>query len=255
MSRHLISYVFKAALRDRLLVSVFLVMIVGAALSIFLGSAAAFEKDLFAIVFMAGALRVASMVSLVLFAVFYVRRAFDSKDVEFILSKSIGRVSYILSHAVAFSMLAVLVSALCGVCVYAVSMHHFSAGHILWLTSIAAENVIMINVALFFAMVLRSAVSASLAAFGFYVLSRMIGQILGIIDAMPNGFFVGDALGFVMQIISLIVPRLDLMGQTSWLIYGAEAGPVGYGYIAAQASVFLALVVIASIYDLLRQKF
>jgi len=113
MSRHLISYIFKAALRDRLMLSVFLMMGVGASLSIFLGSAAALEKDQFAIVFMAGSLRVASMVALILFVIFYVRRSFDGKDVEFILSKSVGRVSYILSHVAAFSVLAMFVSLLC----------------------------------------------------------------------------------------------------------------------------------------------
>jgi len=255
MSRHLISYIFKAALRDRLMLSVFLMMGVGASLSIFLGSAAALEKDQFAIVFMAGSLRIASMVALILFVIFYVRRSFDGKDVEFILSKSVGRVSYILSHVAAFSVLAMFVSLLCGLCVYAVSGHYFGAGHLLWLASVVAENIIMVNVALFFAMVVRSAVSASIATLGFYVLGRMMGQILGIIDAAPEGFLLNDILSGIMQMVSIIIPRLDLMGQTSWLIYGAEGDVIGYGYIFAQCAVFLLLVISASVFDLLRQKF
>lgn len=255
MSHHLISYIFKAALRDRLMLSVFLMMIVGASLSIFLGSAAALEKDQFAIVFMAGSLRIACMVALILFVIFYVRRSFDGKDVEFILSKPIGRVSYILSHVAAFSSLAMIVSALCGLCVYAVSGHYFGAGHLLWLASIMVENIIMVNVALFFAMVVRSAVGASIAALGFYVLGRMMGQILGIIDAGAEGFILNNILSALMQIVSIMMPRLDLMGQTSWLIYGAESSAIGYGYIFMQCAVFLALIVSASIFDLLRQKF
>lgn len=255
MSLHLISYVFKAALRDRLIVAVFLTMIVGVSLSIFLGSSAAFEKNQFAVVFAAGSLRVASMMSLVLFCVFYVRRSFDGKDVEFILSKSISRTSYIVSHVCALSVLALGVSFMCGLCVYSLAPQSFSSGHLLWLSSITVENIIMVNVSLFFAMILRSAVSACLITFGFYVLGRMIGQILGIIDAAPKGFVLQDGLGVIMQAVSIVIPRLDLMGQTSWLLYGAEAGSVGYGYIFIQAIVFLFLIIVASIFDLLRQKF
>jgi len=251
----LMRYVLKAAIRDRLVLAAFVTMIVAASLSIFLGSAAALEKDQFAVVFAAGSLRLAGIIALVLFVVFHVRRAFESKDIEFILSKPVGRVSCILAHSAAFSLLAILLAGLCALIVYGLSLHMVGTGHILWALSLAVENIIMVNVALFFALVLRSAVGAALIAFGLYVLARMMGQILGIIDAQLAAGPMMQGLEYIMQLISLVIPRLDLMGQTSWLIYGAEGSAVGWAFIAGQGAVFTALVLSAALFDLLRRRF
>jgi hypothetical protein len=52
----------------------------------------------------------------------------------------------------------------------------------------------------------------------------------------------------------MLMPRLDLMTQTSWLIYG-PGDVIDYAFIVMQALVFIALVLIASIIDLVRREF
>jgi len=100
----LVTYVLMAALRDRLIVSLIVLVAVGTSLSVFIGSSAILEKDQFALVFAAAGLRFAGVAGLVLFTVFYVRRAFDTKDIEFLLARPVSRFSFLFSHAVAFSV-------------------------------------------------------------------------------------------------------------------------------------------------------
>ena len=253
ISLPLIYYVLMAAMRDRLILSLLIFMAVGTSLAVFLGSSAVIEADQFAIVFASGGLRLAGVMGLVLFAVFYVRRAFETKDIDYLLSRPISRAGFIISHAAAFSLLAA------GVAVFAeLSLLILGGrsviidGHILWFTSLVVEFVIMINASLFFAMVLGSAASSALAVIGLYVLARMMGQILGIVDQglQVAGF---EIMATAMQVVSVIVPRLDLMAQTTWLVYGP--GGDGPGLILMQGAAYTALLVVAAIVDLRRRQF
>ena len=53
---------------------------------------------LFALSYTAGGLRIIGVLSLVLFISFYIRRAFDTKDVDLNLTRPVSRVSFLLSH-------------------------------------------------------------------------------------------------------------------------------------------------------------
>lgn len=250
----LIRYVLMAALRDRLILSLGVLVAVGAALSVFLGSGAFIESSQFALVFTAGGLRLAGAAGLVLFVIFYMRRSFENKDVEFLLSRPISRTSFILSHAIAFSVLAVFLAAMIGVAVCAVVVQAVGPGHGLWIFSLMMEYVLIVNAALFFAMVLQSASSGAMAVLGLYILSRLMGQLLGIAsvgDASP----ISPLLNGTMNIISMIVPRIDLMTQTSWLVYPDSNTEIGVGFIAAQGFVYTGLLICAALIDLRRRQF
>lgn len=249
----LVRYVLTAALRDRFLQTFAALLVVATSLSLFLSSAAVIEQAQFALVFTAGALRLLACLALVLFVVFFIRRSFEMKDVDFLLSRPVSRLSYILSHALAFSGLALVFSLLCGLVLAGVAGFHFPVAFCLWMLSVAMEAVIMVNVALFFSMVLSSPVMAALASLGLYVLGRMMGQILGIIDAHDAAK--ASFLDIPMQIVSLVMPRLDLLGQTSWLVYGLEQGGAGLVYILGQGAVFIVLILAASLFDLVRRQF
>jgi hypothetical protein len=153
----------------------------------------------------------------------------------------------------ALSILALGVAAFAEICLMVVSGGKIIiAGHGLWVLSMAVELIIMINLALFFSMVLTSAAASALAVLGMYVLARMMGQILGIIDSNFN-LDKFEFMSRVMEIISLIVPRLDMMAQTTWLVYGP--GGDSYGIILAQGIVYTLLLIVASTIDLRRRQF
>jgi len=255
MGYQLILYVLWGAVRDRLLLTVILSMAVVAGLSMFLGSAAIIEQSEFTRVFMAAGLRLVGVLGIVLFIVFFIRRSFDTKDVEFMLSRPIGRIKFILSYSAAFSVIAILLGAVCGVVVTLLAGQDFGAGQLYWCLTVMAEYIVIANVALFIAMVLSSASACAMATFGFYLLCRMSGQFLGIADsAILDNSLSSSFMNGLFQIISVFLPRLDLMAQTSWLVYGIENGAEVFMLIA-QALIFSVFVLCACLLDLIRRQF
>lgn len=253
ISTTLVRYVLTAALRDKLIAAYSVMLILGVSLSLFISSSAVIEQDQFALVFSAGGLRILLILTLSLFVVFHMRRSFDAKDVDFLLSRPLGRIPFILSHSAAFSLLALLLGGLTSLLLWAIMPHHFGAGHILWALSITAEAIIIVNAALFFSMVITSAVAAVMAVTALYVLGRMMGQILGIIEAGTSNAF--RVLEIIMQAISTLIPRLDLMGQTAWLLYDVETAQTELVFVFAQTAVFVFLIITASLIDLLKRQF
>lgn len=258
MSKSLVLYVILAAIRDKVFISFLAMIAVGISLSVFLGSSAVLEKDQFAAVFVSSGLRLASVTCLVLFIVFYIRRSYEDRDVEYMLTKPVSRFSYSLSHIIAFTVLSLFATVFVSLAVYyqmpsAVDGVGNYNGLVYWCSSLFVELIIMSSVAFFFAMVLKSAVSASLITLAFYVLSRLIGQILGIVEA-PGQFGFMQVLEQVMLFISIFVPRLDLMGQSSWLLYGLDDS-INLFFIFGQGLVFCFLVFIATMVDFVRKQF
>lgn len=252
MSRPLVLYVLTAALRDRLVMAMIITLVVGTSLAVFLGSAAIAEKQQFALVFAGAGLRLAGVLGLVLFTVFFIRRSFDARDVDFILSRPVSRVEFLLSYAAGLSLLALGMAAAQTLCLYIIGGNLFGPSHISWAVSIAFENIIMVNAALFFSMILSSAATAATATAGFYILARLMGQLLGIIDSTGKGTFIYNLMEYILQAISAVMPRLDLMDQTSWLIYG-EA--VEISSILLQGAIFTILIITAALIDLVRRQF
>ena len=254
MSFLLVKYVLTAAVRDKLMLAFLLLLCVGISLSFFLGSAAITETDQFTIIFAASALRFAGVLSLTLFIVFYLRRSFDARDVEYLLSRPISRLQFLFSHWVAFFLLAFSLAVMITLTVFIASLGKMELASLtLWGGSLLIELIVMSTMALFFAMVLSSAVSATMITFAFYVLARLIGQILGIIEeAGEVGIFA--VLETIMSFVSIFVPRLDLMGQSSWLLYGLD-GSVNLSMVFAQALIFCGLIFSAAYLDFFRRQF
>ena len=262
MSGTLIRYILTAAARDRVFVGILIVFALCAALSLFFGSTAFVEKFQFSAVFMGYSLRLCGVVGLILFTVFFIRRSDEARDVEFLLTRPVSRVSFVLSYGAGLTLLALLLGAISGlVLMLAAGKGEAHSGLFLWTLSIMGENMIMVNAALFFALSIGSAAGAAISVFGFYVLARMSGSILAIIDSGPQGL-VFQAMEGGMQVISAVMPRLDLMGQSAWLVYGEAGGeslPLEVGgalaFIGLQAFAFSALALLAAMLDLSRRQF
>lgn len=254
MIRLLVKYILTAALRDRLFVGFLLLVGVGISLSIFLGSSAITEKDQFSLIFAAGGLRVGGLVTLVLFTVFYVRRSFEARDVEYLLSRPLTRLQFLIAHALAFSILATVLAFFVTAAIALMPSQASFSGVLLWGLSVWIEFIIMATISLFFALVLSSAVTASLMGLAFYVLARLMGGILGIIATGSTGGIATLMLQKIMLLISIFIPRLDVMGQSSWLLYGTQ-GVVDWLFLVLQGAVFCGLVFSASYFDLKRKQF
>lgn len=255
LSLSLIRYVLTAAVRDRVVWGVVAISLLAVCLSLFTANSAIIEKTQFAIVFMAGSLRLLTLFGLLLFVVFFIRRSFDARDVEFLLTRPISRSSFVLSFSLAFSLMALVAGAFLFLLVGGLAFYSKeTSGIFLWAIGVSLEYVLVVNTAFFFAMVLSSPVSAGLATMGFYILSRMMGQLLAIVHQGGAEIPGRKILSGIFEMTSVIIPRFDLMTQTSWLIYGGASGS-DWLLVGGQGAAFLFLVLVATLIDLSRRQF
>lgn len=249
----LFRYILMAAGRDRIIFSILGVIAIVISLAFFFGASVITEQDNFARTFAAYSFRLFGVAIIVLFTVNYIRRSFEGRDVDYLLSRPVGRVRFILTHAAAFSFIAAVAALLLGGTSMVFELRNLTAGALLWWLSLAVEFIIMANVAMFFAFVLSSPTICMIATFAFYLLCRLIGEILGILDKATNSRFL-DALGSVMEVISVFIPRLDMMGQSKWILYGVQP-EISLPFVLGQGAVFVALVITASVIDMHRRQF
>ena len=251
----LFRYILMAAGRDRFVWGLLGVLAITVSLSNFFGSSVITEQNEFASTFAAFGFRLFGVICVVMFIGTYIRRCFENRDIDFLLSRPIGRLQFIFTHAAAFSMIAFLTALVMGATILGLEKHTAEAGFYLWWASIAVEFLIMANIAMFFAFVITSSTACLLAIFSFYLLCRLIGDILGILQhntAQLEGKYV--IMANIMEVISMMIPRLDLMGQTKWLLYGPPTD-ITYMFLLGQGAAFIALVVAATAIDMHRRQF
>lgn len=249
----LVKYVLTASLRDKTLIAFVLLAAIGISLSLFFGSSAITEKEQFTSTFVANSLRLGGVFTLLLFVVFFIRKSFETHDVEYMLTKPVTRFQFLLAHSLAFTFLAFILAGFSALVVYFLPGRADTNGSLLWSVSLFLELLLVANMAMFFSFILKSSVSATLATLAYYVLSRIIGGVLGVIDSAPQA---GAMLVVekIMLLISIIVPRIDLMTQSSWLIYGPDA-VVNWTFILIQGVFFYGLVFFAALIDFKRKQF
>src|SRR5690606_23913628 len=161
-------YILKAAMRDKLYLSLIGAVAVVISLSVFFGASSITESGQFAITFMSFGVRLLGVACLVLFAINYIRRCFEGRDMDYLLSRPVGRTGFVLAHATAFTTLAALACLLLGGAVVLFQIKAIHGGLLLWWFSLLAEFIIMVNVALFFAFVMKSTTACTIIVFGFY---------------------------------------------------------------------------------------
>ncbi len=252
-ARTLVAYILATALRDRLFLAFLVLTALAAGMGMFIGGAAIVEKHELSVAYVATATRLIMVIGLVLFVCFYLRRSFESREVELMLSRPLSRTAFVLAHVISFIVLSLVATAIASFVVGAVAQPEAEA-LLRWSLSLWLECIIMVLTAMFFSLALPSAVANVLACFGFYVLSRMIGLLTGIAHSTSNDSTILYFVSQTMQAISIVVPRLDLFGQTSWLVYGVS-DEIGFSVIALQALVYAPLIVAAAVFDMKRWQF
>lgn len=247
-------YILLTALRDRLFIALFVSVFLALGVSIFLGSTALVENAQAKNVYIAGSTRAIIIVGLIVFVCFHVRTAFDNKEIELMLSRPISRFTFITSYWVGFLVVAaILVSAL--LIAFASLLYVPTNGLLIWGTSLFLECAIMIAFALFAALILRSAVSSVLLCFGFYLMSRIMGFFLNIID-QPHLFkdTLGTVIGFLLEVVSAILPRLDLFADSELLIYPIPED-VNMEMFLMQTVIIVPILLIMAYLDFRRKQF
>ena len=251
----ILKYILLTAVRDRLYVGLFIILLAAFGISCALGNASLIEKAQATTAYIAGSSRMIFAIGMILFVCFYVRKSFENREVEFILSKPISRHSLILAYLLGFVLVALLIILPLSALLFFMKAN--GVGLIYWSISLLFEALIIITFSLLAALILKSAVSAVLASLGFYMLSRMMGFFVLTIKLPESGADFASTnrvLHVVLKALSVVFPRLDLYSKSDWLIYGMSNFSDFY-VVLGQSLIYVPLMICMAFYDFNRKQF
>jgi hypothetical protein len=180
-----------------------------------------------------------------------VAREANDKGLELALALPISRPAYYLGKLLGFACAGALLATLFALPLLAwVKPADLAA----WWISLAAETALAAAAALFFASALTQTVAAIAAAAGLYVLGRAIAAI----QAIAGSPLAGDALPaqvarWIVDALSLLLPRLDAVTRGDWLLYGAPAAGE-FARALSGLAIYFVLLAAAGLFDFSRRN-
>lgn len=250
-----IRYVLLTATRDRLFLGLLVGIAIAAYISSVLGSTAMLETEQMTLSFTAAAARVIIMVGVIVFIGFHMRNAFDAREIDVLLSRPISRTTLVLSYWVGFAAVAACLVLPTVILVAAVGTLN-QTGFWVWSVSLLLESWLVVSIALFAALTIKSGVGTVLSSLAIYALSRMMGFFL--MTTTTTSVFKDQTMNegtlWVMKSIAMVVPRLDFYAKSNWLIYGAKSYEEVYLFLI-QSAIFIPLLIAASVIDFKRKQF
>ena len=252
--KSILKYVILTAIRDWLFVGLFISLTIAFGISSLLGSIALVERAETSLVYIAGSSRMIFVIGIILFVCFYIRKSFENKEVDFILSKSISRNKIILSYLLGFTLIASII--LVPIAIILLFSHINKIGLLYWLISIIFEISIIINFAILTSLILKSAISSILASLGFYIISRMMAFFVLTVQIPKSLSNINDFNSFlelILKILSIVFPRIDLFTKSDWLIYGVANAHMTT--ILIQSLIYIPLLIFMSFYDFNKKQF
>jgi ABC-type transport system involved in multi-copper enzyme maturation permease subunit len=248
-----IQYILLCALRDRLFVGLLAGVAAATLISAMLGGTAFLEEREMSLAYAGAAARIILVIGLVVFACFHVRQAFDSREIDVMLSRPLSRPQLVVAYWLGFSAVATLLAVpTAGVLLLIGPMS--DPGFLSWSVSLLLETWFVVALALFASLALKSAVGAVMASLGFYVLSRMIAFFVMTADSITKQDILLVVTKYLLSLVSVIMPRLDFFSKTEWLIYGTNSS-LEWRLFLAQAAIFIPLLLLAAIIDFKRKQF
>jgi ABC-type Na+ efflux pump permease subunit len=179
-------------------------------------------------------------------------REINDKGLELMLSLPLSRSTHYLGRLGGFAACGVALSVAFGL----VLLPWAPPGAVaLWALSLACEAALVAAAALFFSMTLAQFVPALAATAGLYLLGRSMAAIQAI-AAGPAAAesLAGRAARFCVDAVALLLPRLDEVTRTEWLLYGPPPAAVLAGVFGALL-LYTALLVAAGLFDFHRRNF
>ncbi|MDA0781923.1 MAG: hypothetical protein PQ612_02020 [Rickettsiales bacterium] len=264
----IIKYTILTASRDLLFIGLCAVILMAYGFSVFVGNTALVEQGQMSMAYFAGSSRIIIVTGLIVFVCFHVRRSFDNREVESILSKPISRSRFVIAYWLGFCFLAFVsivpiiliisiffMPGLIGMNLVSPAEHWL--GLLAWSGSLAMEISIIVAFAMLASLIMKSAVSSVLSSFCFYLISRLMGFFIATMEA-PNAMMgagkYGHVLEFILEKVAYVLPRLDLFAKSKWIIYGVS-GQEDLWVFPVQSIVFILLLLSVSVYDFKRKQF
>ncbi|MCC7167427.1 MAG: hypothetical protein IT565_07635 [Rhodospirillales bacterium] len=251
-------YVLLTTLRDRLFLALFLVVLLGDLISGYLGRSAFAEGQAMTLAFAGTAARLALVFGLLVFVAYHVRRLAESREIETMLTRPIGREGFVLAYGGGLAVVTVLL-VLPLVVLLALFFRPGLEGLLAWGLSLLLEGLVVMALALFAALALESAIAAVMTGGAIYVLARLMPAFVDIANARTHVGAEETAFDIfartAINLLSILMPRLDLFSQTGWLVHGLPADGAALRPVLVQAAIYLPLLFLAAMFDLRRKRF
>lgn len=178
-------------------------------------------------------------------------REMNDKGLELMLSLPLARSTHYLGRLAGFAACGAVLALAFSVPLLAWAA---PAAVALWGISLALEAVLAAAAALFFSMALAQLVPAIAASLGFYLLARSMAAIQAIAAGpLAEASWTSELAHRAVDLVALLLPRLDAVTSTAWLLYGA---PAAAEYVAALAAIalYVALLGAAGLFDFYRRN-
>ena len=251
----IIKHILLIASRDWLFLGLFLILILCGFLASFFGSTALSEQHEMQLVFLAGTSRLVLILGMILFICFHIRRSFENKEIDFIISRPVSRLSFLLAYFISFIILCFILTLPLNLFIYFIFKPNL-AGFLLWSSSMFLELIIISIFAILSSLILKSAVASVMASLVFYFISRIMGFAISsiILPAKLTNLDFNKFLETLLKALSAILPRLDQFAQSKWLIYG-QIEPHMIGFIIAQSLIYIILLFFTALFDFKKKQF
>jgi len=223
----------------------------GVALAAFLSQVAVTESLALQASLVAALLRAAAVFLIAAQVAGSTLREINDKALELMLALPLSRLTQYLGRLAGFAACAAALAA-----VFALPLLLWSppAAVAAWAVSLALECTLVAAATLFFAMTLAQLVPAIAAVAGLYLLGRSMAAIQAIAGGpLAEASLAHDIARWGVDAAAFLLPRLDAVTRTEWLLYGLPE-PAAYLTALGGMAVYLALVVAAGLFDFYRRN-
>ncbi len=240
------------AVRNRLLWLAAVAITAAFGLAQFLNQVAITESREIQAALLAALLRVAVVSIVVTFVITSMVRESSDKVTELLLSLPAPRATYFFGKFAGYAAVALILALLCAL---PLALFTDPGGLAIWVVSLVCELLIVTAMSLFCVLTLTQVVPAFAAVAGFYLLSRSMGAMQIIAGtALQEPTLTDRVVNAIVELIALLLPALDRMTQTTWLLEPAP-GASTLGAIVGQTAIYLVLIGAAALFDLYRKNF
>jgi Cu-processing system permease protein len=178
-------------------------------------------------------------------------RDFDDRSILINLAAPVSRIQWLIGKWLGLSIVAIGTA-----CAFSVPLILLQANQItlLWSLSLMIETCLMCALVIAAAITFKQVPATLFAVVSFYTAARVIGLIKLLNDRAPLENAAAQWVnGNVIDILALTLPRLDKFTATTWLFDSSAVGLADIGFVAAQATLYCAIALLAASVDLVRR--
>ncbi len=222
-----------------------------AGLSLFLARVAISEGAALQAAVAAALLRACAVFVLAAHVVASIAREANDKGLELALALPVSRPAYYLGKLLGFAGVAALLA-----CAFALPLLAWGRpGDVAaWGCSLALEAALVGAAALLFASVIPHSVAAIAATAGLYLLARAMAAIQAIAAGpLAEDSAAAGAARWIVDGLALLLPRLDAVTRSDWLLYGAPA-PGELALLLGGLALYVVLLAAAGLFDFSRRN-